>query len=263
MSNTAEVTPYIEETRPTANDAGETLAAAMAGVVAIGGLAMVATTGLACAGARAAANLLAETDEERASGEQFRQARSIELLKRARPCQQRLRRNDPQALVAAAERLGYRALRSGAASAERTTLARPNGDLLVLSSSCAGIKVTSSVGREAIETVVKQATVYQVERHLQKVGGAATQVRQLRDGSIELRTSEPDGKHPDGRAKITARIDRRGVTHVDIDGIRGNRCESVLEGIADAVGGAVRNKRIKPNYYEAAAAEPARVKARQ
>ena len=246
MSNTAEVTPYVEESTPAVADAAQTLALAVTGVVALGGLAAIFAVGV---GARAAARLLTETDEERA-----------ELLKSARPCELRLRQEDPQSLVKAAEQLGYRTLRSDSGAIERITLARSDGDLLVLSRSHGALAVTSNAGQEAIHTLVQQAKVDEAFKHLQAFSGGAVQVRKTRDGRIELRASETDSGQGDGTAKITVQIDRQGVAHSDIEGIRGNRCEKVLQEFARAVGGQAKKKRIKPEYYVDASAEPARVK---
>ena len=257
MSNTAEVTPYVEESPPAVADAAQTLALAVTGVVALGGLAAIFAVGV---GARAAASLLTETDEERAARERHLAARSAELLKSARPCELRLRQEDPQSLVKAAEQLGYRTLRSDSGAIERITLARSDGDLLVLSRSHGALAVTSNAGQEAIHTVVQQAKVDEAFKHLQAFSGGAVQVRKTRDGRIELRASETDSGQGDGTAKITVQIDRQGVAHSDIEGIRGNRCEKVLQEFARAVGGQAKKKRIKPEYYVDASAEPARVK---
>lgn len=258
MSNTAEVNPHVEESTPAVADAAETIAAAIAGIVAAGGLIAIAAVSV---GVRAAASLLTETDDERVARERYLAARSAELLKSARPCELRLRRKDPQSLIAAAEQLGYRALSSVSRANERITLARADGDLLVLSKSRGGLSITSNAGQEAIDPIVQKAHVDDALKHLQGFSGGAVQVRKTRDGRIELRATESDRGQGDGRAKVTVQVDRRGVAHTDIEGIRGNRCEKVLQELARAVGGQAKNKRIKPDYYVDAAAEPARVKA--
>jgi hypothetical protein len=257
MSNTAEVTPHVDDQSPAEAEAAETLASAVAGVIAVGGIAAFAAIG---AGARLAASVLAETDEERAARERHAAARSAALLQRGTPCEMRLRRPDPRSLIAAAKRLGYRSVGFKTRVNEPMTLARSDGDLLVLSRSRGHLGVTSNAGQEAIHEVVRQATLDDVTRHLQSATGKQVRVRETRDGRIELRAAEAESKQEDGSAQITVQIDRRGVAHVDIEGVRGNRCEKVLQRVAEAIGGQVKNKRIKPDYYVDAAAEPARVR---
>jgi hypothetical protein len=257
MSNTAEVTPYEQVESSAASEAAGALAMATIGVAALAGIATAAAIG---AGARGVGKLLAENDDERDAKRRYLGARTAELLRSTPPRVLRLRQRNTASLVATAQKLGYRVAAKSTAPGRRLMLSHANGETLVLSQRAGNVDVASNPGREeAIHALARQDVLDRALKYLGDNSGGAVEVKHRQDGTVELR-AEPGALQPDGEARLTAHIDRQGIAHVDIEGIRGGRCEKILQNFADAVGGQAKNKRIKPDYYRVKPGEPARVK---
>jgi hypothetical protein len=257
MSNTAEVTPYVEDYNTSQNQAVPAIAALLGDLAAT---AAYGAVGAATAGIEAVGSVVRETDEERANRERRNATRAAALVQEAKVAALRLRQRDPAALRAAAERLGYRVRKAN--SADAVALTRPDGMVLAISRSQGSLDIASNAGETALHSVVREATLAQAKAHQEKFAGSGVRVRTLADRRIEVAASEPAGAHPDGRATVTVQVDAKGNAQVDVDGIRGNRCERVLEELARALGGQARNKRIKPAYYDDVKTDAPRVRTR-
>ena len=113
-----------------------------------------------------------------------------------------------------------------------------------------------------LQAVVRQRTLTAVSRHLHQLSGGRATTRRASDGSLHLTATELSGRHSDGAAKVAVVVDAAGNLTVDIDNVRGRRCESLLGDLTKAVGGQVRSKKLKPSYYDAEPGESARPRTR-
>jgi hypothetical protein len=112
-----------------------------------------------------------------------------------------------------------------------------------------------------LQSVVRERTVSAAMSYLNKLSGNQAQVRHGTAGSLELQARESRAVvRAGGPARITAQISKDGAVTLDIESVKGNRCERVLADFASAVGGKVKNKKIKPAYYQQLPGEPTRVK---
>jgi hypothetical protein len=241
MSNTADVTPYV--------DAGSS----------------VARVGTA---ARAASGLFSRSAADRAADEQLAERRRAARLSCAAVT---LVGNDLAPLVQAATELGYAPVKAVQTRASARLAQSPvrrldrgvhlvnaQGERLSMVVDGPSIKLEGS----GLQAVVRQRTLTAVSRHLQQISGGRATTRRAADGSLHLTASELPGRYGDGAAKVAVVVDAAGNVKVDIDNVRGRRCESLLGDIAKAVGGQVRSKKLKPSYYEVEPGEPARPRTR-
>jgi hypothetical protein len=228
MSNTAEVTPYVEDelSSPSAT-ASSSVAAALAGV-------------------------LSRSDADQQADAAWRERRRAERLTGVRLT---VLGTSLTPLVQAATDLGYRPVDvAGAVGSrlpvDRIALVNTQGQRIELRTQTNAVDLTGNAPTAALQAIVRQRTLRAVEQHLRSISGGKVQVGKRSDGSVELRAREMPSQRPDGDASVSVVVQASGDLHVDIDNIRGSRCESVLDGIAKAAGGRSRNKKIKPAYYE-------------
>lgn len=241
MSNTAEVTPYV--------GAGSSVASGDGSAV------------------RAASGLFSRSAADRAADKQLSERRRAARLSCAAVT---LVGNDLAPLVQAATELGYAPVKAAETRASVNLAQSPvrldggmhlvnaQGERLSMVVDGPSIKLEGS-GSQA---VVRQRTLTAVSRHLQQISGGRATTRRASDGSLHLTASELPGRYGDGAAKVAVVVDAAGNVKVDIDNVRGWRCESLLGDIAKAVGGEVRSKKLKPSYYEVEPGEPARPRTR-
>lgn len=220
MSNVATVTPY----QPTSD-----------------GIDVGASIG-------ALAAIFATTDEERDVIDRYKAMARNDRLSVARLD---ARLADGGDLLTAARSLGYV---GGSADAARLAAGRPvellgsGGSSMMLQRVDQGIAMVAPGGRTAIDHVVRNVSLNRTQRHLEAISGGSVARRQLPNGEIELRAREAPG-HPGGGATVTTRIDSAGNVRVDISQVRGNRCATVMEAVAEAVGGTIDTQTLKPDYY--------------
>lgn len=241
MSNTAEVTPYVATDSP---------------VSATGG-----------AATRSASSLFSRTAADRIADEQLAERRRAARLSCAAVT---LIGNDFAPLVQAATELGYAPVKAAEAAAS-ARLAQSPADL------ARGVQLVNALGERlsmrvdgpsirlegsGIQAVVRQRTLAAVSRHLQQISGGRATTRRAPDGSLHLTASESPARNGGGNAKVEVIVDAVGNVKVDIENVRGQRCERLLGDIAKAVGGKVRNKKLKPSYYETEPGETARTRTR-
>jgi hypothetical protein len=228
MSNTAEVTPYVEDETSSSTTTGRSSAAgALAGVFS-----------------RSVADQQADAAwRERRRAERLSGTRLTVLGTSLTP------------LVQAATELGFRPVDvSGAVAGrlpvDRIALVNAKGQHIELRTQANAVDLIGSAPTAALQAIVRQRTLRAVEQHLRSISGGNVQMSKRSDGSVELKARETPSQRPDGDANVSVVVKTSGELHVDIDNIRGTRCESVLDGIAKAAGGRSRNKKIKPSYYE-------------
>lgn len=240
MSNTADVSPY--EDTDTALDGAREIGTAAAPL----GAALAAT--LAAALARDAA------------GEAAREAaRAQRRQDRIAGARLHLHGSDPAPLLEAARALGFAPL--PALAAGPVELANAAGERIALVASGGRLALAGTLPAARLRALVGAASLAQARRHLEAFSGGRVAVRRLANGETELHAVEAVPAGRGGKAAITARVAPDGVARLDIDGLRGPRCEAVLADFARAVGGQPRNKRLKPAYHASPGrpGEPARL----
>lgn len=213
---------------------------------------------------KAKPSFFALTDAEQAIAASHTETKRQELLSVARVS---LRQGNAASLLHAATSLGFFPVNAPGLVSD---LARPlelrnaKGECIALQQVGSKIDLHSTNGLGVIHSVVRRNTLDLAQKHLQALSGGHVTVRQLANGEVELQAGElAKGQH-DGAALITARVDATGAAKLDIENVRGTRCEQVLAGFSKAVGGTAKNKKLKPSYYKdpTAPGEPARVKAK-
>lgn len=256
MSNTSTVTPYDSR--------------AMSAAVGVGlGLAAVCVVGVA-AGAIAVARWLAEeTPEDRAAMDRIKGERRRERLRSrtvtaagtsARHELPRLNTialhlRDAESLLRSAEKLGY----------QREPLVQPSPTLteqpLVLLRGAAGerlaiernatdrLVVHTAGDRSRVQALVRQHTLDQAVEHLASKG-MAVQTAALANGEMQILARERNASRRGGAATVKTQVRTDGTAWVDVDCIRGNRCENVVSELAQAIGGEVSSMAKKDAYFQ-------------
>lgn len=241
MSNTATVTPYAENSTSTTGALG-----AAAGVVITGGVAL-------------AKFLWTETEQDRAANAHYQQQRRDEMLLSCRPTQLSVVGNDLQGMIAAAKTLGYSIV--GDAGASLTCMRDSTGHRIAMEARADRLELFGNADVTKLQSIVRERTVSAAMSHLNKLSGNHAQIRRGSDGSLELQAHESAAAgRVGGPARITAQISKEGAVTLDIENVKGNRCEKVLADFASAVGGSVKNKKIKSFYYQQLPGEPTTIK---
>jgi hypothetical protein len=161
---------------------------------------------------------------------------------------------DPETLVRAAERLGYRMEPLATASEPlrnqpHVLLRSAAGERLAISRDSTGHVVVQTIGaRERVGALIRQHTADRVAEHL-ATRGMEVRTAVLANGEVQIFAREQPG-HGDGAAEIKTQVLADGTAHVDIDKIRGSRCEQIVRQMADAVGGEVCRANKKASYFQ-------------
>ena len=234
MSNTADVTPYDD-----ASDSASTTSASVTSAIA---------------------DFLAVSEADRASDAARAQRIGRERLQVNRLT---VRGTDCAGLIEAARALGYADLPQGGSpvgvTAPRIDLRDSTGRRLRIEVGQNRVELYGLASHADLEAVVRERTITASARHLSRMTGAKVIPRHLANGDVELVATEAPPKDPTPPAKITVRVSGDGVSHVDIENVRGNRCEGILASYAGEIGGQAHNKKLKPAYYESPPAKPIRV----
>lgn len=242
MSNTSTVTPY------------ETGAAVVACIALTAGL----------------ISWLAEgTPEERQADDRLKKQRRREIvttlakvdrsgLGDTRPTAEikavGLRLRNANSLVRSAEKLGYRTEKLPKAS---NSMARPpqillrhdSGERLAITKSNAGHLVVHTAGNTlSVESLVREHTVDRAVEHL-KAKGMSVRTGILPNGEMQILANEPTSPRQNSGAEVKAQIAVDGTVLVDVDKVRGNRCDNIVNDLADAIGGAVSGTSKKDSYF--------------
>lgn len=239
MSNTATVTPYDANTNL---EEGSSEVSAAIGAV-IGG----AIVG-------AVAILSEETDADREAVARLREQQRTERLQAAKPAQLALHISDTHSLILAAEKLGYKreAITSPAVDVKRTRpvlLRDSTGKQLVLLTKKKGTVVASLQGVSPIQALVRQHTLSTTKRFLEEKYKDVT-AKSLANGDIEIQAREQATNEAGGQATITTQVRKDGRVEIDVDCVKGSRCEAIVNDYADAIGGKDTGTRKKEAFWE-------------
>lgn len=276
MSNTSTVTPYDDADETSTETMADTLAnagsAMAAAAVATADALLAATaTGVAAAGVAAVATarwLAQETDADRATRGRFKALRQAEAAQESRKRMHqalrstRLHLRDAAPLLQTARTLGYReatgALAGTAPPRGVTLLENARGERLALERCANGRVMAHSAGDSAaVRTLLREHTLNQALRHL-AARGMAVETARLPNGEVQILARETTPGRG-GQAEVRAQVHTDGTTWVDVDHVKGNRCEELVRGLAEAVGGKVTSTQPKDAYFQLPG-EPARTR---
>lgn len=274
MSNTSTVTPYddageasTETMADTRADAGSAMAGAA--IATAGALLAATATGVAAAGVAAVATarwLGQETDADRATRGRFKALRQAEAAQESRKLMHRALRTtrlhlrDAAPLLQTARTLGYReateALAGMVPPRGVTLLENARGERLALERCANGRVMAHSAGDSAaVRTLLCEHTLNQALRHL-AARGMAVETARLPNGEVQILARETTPGRG-GQAEVRAQVHTDGTTWVDVDQVKGNRCDELVRGLAEAVGGKVTSTQPKDAYFQLPG-EPAR-----
>lgn len=264
MSNVSTVSPYSNTSST--------------GIGEVKGGAAVLAAGAAVGAAVAVAQWLAEeTIADRATVDKLHAERRQERLSTGSPRDLETPRSEPlrlmsaglylrnaDSLVRAAEKLGYRMEplvepKRPLAQQTRLLLKSKRGERLAIEQSREGrLTLHTTRGEERIQQLVRQHTLDRAIDHLRE-RGMDVRAKQLANGETQILAHEPDRGQRGGAAEVKAQVRTDGTVRVDIDCVKGNRCETIVNELAEAVGGEVTHVRKKEAYFQLPG-EPTRIR---
>jgi hypothetical protein len=263
MSNTSDLSPY--DTTNTSSGSG-----------AIGtGLGVAAGVAVACAagavlGAVALAKWLSETTpEDQAAVERLNEEQRRERIRGYKPTTslsggikepatiitQKLTLREIEPLVLSAQKLGYRleplARTDGPLAQQPQILLRSaSGTRMAIERNTNGRLIVSTAGdRLCIQTLVRQHTVDRAMDHCSKMGMEVKSAK-LANGEVQIFARERNTHQRGGAAEVRAQVRTDGTAWVDIDQVKGNRCEEIVSQLAEAIGAEVTGARKKDSYFQ-------------
>jgi hypothetical protein len=264
MSNTSSVTPYESTTTHPVSESTAAQTTATIGACALGIIAI-------------ARWLIDETPEERAVMEKIKQERRRQSLIVGNPetlanrpkdslciTTMNLHLGKSDSLVRAAEKLGYRQEKLGQSSTSPSLANQPillrnhAGERLAISRNDNGrIAVSTTGDQRRVQKLVRQHTLDRAVEHL-TAKGMQVETASLANGEVQIR-ARAQATNQTGTAEVKAQIGGDGQTLIDIDCVVGNRCETIVQDFAQAVGGKVTAMTKKSSYYQLPG-EPAKTK---
>jgi hypothetical protein len=165
-----------------------------------------------------------------------------------------LQLRNPDSLVHTAEKLGYRVESVRQSSASFTTnspilLQRASGERLAIARNNSGKLAVHTIGdRRRVQDLVREHTVACARTHLTAKG--MTVETRLVNGEVQILAREPGAGRRGGAAEIKAQVRLDGTALVDVDKVRGNRCEEIVQELAEAIGGEVSSVSRKNSFYQ-------------
>jgi hypothetical protein len=213
--------------------------------------------------------LAEETPEDRAALERIKGERRRERLSRRTATTDRagarhelpplktvaLHLRDAQSLLRSAEKLGYRreplVQPSSALTEQPLVLLRgAAGERLAIERNAKGRLVVHTAGDHSrVQALVRQHTVDRAVEHLAS-RGMTVRAATLANGEVQILAREQDTSRRGGAATVKTQVRTDGTAWVDVDCLRGNRCESVVSELAQAIGGEVSSMAKKDVYFQ-------------
>lgn len=202
-----------------------------------------------------------ESDVVSRAKERHREQLRKERLASVQPTAVRLHLTEADSIVRAATALGYSAVppASPTLAAGRSVVLMQNGagERIALQTTNGRVVLAGSV-LPVIHAVMRERTVQAVRQHLNtKWAGVTT--RTLANGVLEIGAREVQAPAGSSPATLSVRIEADGRSHLDIDHVKGNRCEKILKEYVVGTGGKATTIKKKSAYFQMPG-EPARVK---
>lgn len=162
----------------------------------------------------------------------------------------------PQTFIRSAEKLGFRISTSPHIPStpimkpEKKTLClhHPDGQMILIKQRNAGLVVASTSPKQHVNRIIKQHTLDRITEHLSSKGMQIKQSKAM-NGEVRITAQETNGVHRDGQAQIQSKIRQDGSLWVDVEKVKGNRCEKIVAEICQAVGGKPEHITRKASYY--------------
>jgi len=170
---------------------------------------------------------------------------------------------DTESLVRSAEKLGYKVTKPAVSKADDSgiLLARATGERLALGRDASGGLIVQTAGQqERIQSLVRQHTLDRATEHL-KSRGMSLQTATLANGEVQILAREQQTNRRGGAAELKTQIRTDGAVLVDVDKVKGGRCEVIVRDLAEAVGGEVSKMKKKDSFFQLPG-EPAKAKVR-
>lgn len=236
MSNTSRVTPF--------DAAGAVIGAGV-------GLTALCVVGVAKATISAGRWLLKDSEEEKSTLKRDDEERRRERLQvYSTP----LHLRDTTSLLRSAQQLGYHqvplATTTAATNLSLLLLQKTTGERLAIERTAKGrVVIHSATDQSRVHALVKQHTLDRAVAHFANKG-MTVQTQKLTNGEVQIKAQEQGTSRRDGAATVTTQIGSDGAAVVDVNCVRGNRCESIVSEFAEAIGGAVSDTVKKDAYYQ-------------
>uniref|UniRef100_A0A7V4LD44 DUF2997 domain-containing protein n=1 Tax=Desulfobacca acetoxidans TaxID=60893 RepID=A0A7V4LD44_9BACT len=162
--------------------------------------------------------------------------------------------HNPESLMQSAQKLGYQVVplsfQGPLESQPVMLLQRPSGERLAIERNPAGkLVIHTACEPRTAQSLVRQHSMERALDHLRRKGGEV-QTATLANGEIQIQAQERQTGQPGGTAKIKVQIHLDGRAWVDIEGVRGNRCEQIVGELASAMGAQVSSCQKKDAYYQ-------------
>jgi hypothetical protein len=249
MSNTSRVSPY--DSSAVAVNAGSAVGSAVGSGLA----ALIGWLSEETAEDRAVtARRQSQERRERLSAMQMRQTACVTSPKPIALRTIPLKLKQTESLVRSAEKLGYHVVPLAGplaplAHAGTVLLRHTDGRRLALRRSSNGrIQVETTGEQTGVDRLVHQHTSDQASALFAKQG-MEIQTVPLGNGESQILASEP-GMKPDGSAVVRVQVRSDGKLDVDVDCVRGGRCQRMVDQLAEAIGGEVTATTKKATYFE-------------
>lgn len=272
MSNTSSVTPYRSSGSGSALGSSAGTAAAASAGVAVGAIGLaVAGSAMGIYGIYRLGRWLAvgaqpglqELAEMKKVAEQYEEQMVAPDLSSINSLDLHLKNEN--LLVHSAEKLNYRVIDGAGQSCGEAgapiLLERKSGERLAITKDKEGRLSVHTAGNQALlHSLVGRHTQERLQEFL-SAKGMRFEAARVSNGEMQFLARESESALPGGAAEIKAHVHADGTMVVDIDQCRGQRCEKIVQQIAEAVDGSVSAMSKKTAWFQLPG-EPARTKVR-
>ena len=160
----------------------------------------------------------------------------------------------PDTLIRTAEKLGYKVesrelLNTLKKKNAITFLRNPSGERLAIQQTQNRTLVHSRTDTLNVQKLVRVHTLNRTLDHL-RAKGMTIKTTNLPTGETQILANETHVHGRDGAAEIKAQVSNQGTVLVDIDGLKGNRCERIVKGIAASFGGQITAMDKKSAFFQ-------------
>lgn len=161
-----------------------------------------------------------------------------------------LYQNNLSSLVKSVAEQGYQVISSPSAlQGSATLLQHANGSRAAITINPQEKLSLHATNTELLRNLANHHTQRQVNQFLTSKG-IKFQSARLPGGELQILAHEPVTEEREDVAQIKAQVGMNGETWIDIDQCRGNRCETIVQQFAEAIGGRVTSTSKKDAYFE-------------
>ncbi|MGZ0020556.1 hypothetical protein [Nitrosomonas sp. wSCUT-2] len=159
--------------------------------------------------------------------------------------------NDLPQLLNTARQIGYTAIQTPDYRLNGGTLLQhADGSRIAVSRNAQGcLRLHSIADAQPLHNLIGHFTQNQVLKFLNEKGMKFESVR-LSTGELQILAQEQNLEQSGGSALIKAQVQSDGTTWIDIDLCKGNRCETIVQQFATAIGGRVIAMKKKDSWFQ-------------